>query len=162
MSTPQQSSPSDWDAGRVLLNADEVRQKLPQRYPFLLLDKVIVLDFEKQEIVAVRAVSANEPYFPGHFPTNSIMPGVLQLEAMAQASGLYTREAHKDREAYSLFFVTIDKAKFRKPVVPGDLMFVQAVLERARGRIFAFNCRAYVNTALVSEARLTVGLNRNS
>src|SRR5512145_2475960 len=102
-----------------MLGIDEIMSYLPHRYPFLLIDRI--LEFEPQKrIVAIKNVTINEPFFQGHFPGHPIMPGVLLVEAMAQAGGALAILSESEPEQKLMYFMTIDKAKFRKPVLPGD------------------------------------------
>ena len=113
------------------MNVQEILAHLPQRYPILMIDRVSALEPGKR-IVALKNVSANEPYFQGHFPGRPIMPGVLILEAMAQAAGLLVFASEGTRpDANSVYYyVGIDNARFKKPVVPGDQLELEAALER--------------------------------
>lgn len=136
-----------------MMNIKEIMALIPHRYPFLLVDKVT--DYEKtQWIKAVKNVTTNEPFFLGHFPGEPIMPGVLIIEALAQAGGILAmmEEEAKDKLA---FFMTIDKAKFRKPVVPGDqlLLYVEQK-KRVRGNIVQLHGEAQVDGKCVCEADL--------
>jgi 3-hydroxyacyl-[acyl-carrier-protein] dehydratase len=134
----------------------QVLKYLPQRYPVLMIDRVKECEPGKR-IVAVKNVSANEPHFQGHFPGRPIMPGVLILEAMAQAAGVLVFSAEgaiqqSDRMVY--YYVGIDKARFKKPVVPGDQLEIEVVLERALRGIGKFVCVARVAGAVVAEATI--------
>jgi 3-hydroxyacyl-[acyl-carrier-protein] dehydratase len=133
----------------------DVLAHLPQRYPFLMIDRVASLDPGKR-IVAVKNVSANEPYFDGHFPGRPIMPGVLILEAMAQAAGLlvFKSQAVKPDANSVYYYVGIDNARFKKPVVPGDRLELEVRLERAMRGIGKFSCVARVEGDVVAEATI--------
>ncbi len=129
---------------------------LPQRYPVLMIDRVKECDPGKR-IVALKNVSANEPHFQGHFPGRPIMPGVLILEAMAQAAGVLVFSAEgaahqSERSVY--YYVGIDDARFKKPVVPGDQLEIEVRLERALRGIGKFACVARVDGATVAEATI--------
>ncbi len=128
---------------------------LPHRYPFLLIDAVKTLDKGKR-IVALKNVSVNEPHFQGHFPGRPIMPGVLILEAMAQAAGLlvFLSEGTKPDEAAVYYYVGIDNARFKKPVVPGDVLEVEVSIDRFMRGIGKFTCSARVEGAVVAEANI--------
>ena len=134
----------------------EILKYLPQRYPVLMIDRVKVIDPGKR-IVALKNVSANEPYFQGHFPGRPIMPGVLILEAMAQAAGLVVLSAggadgqHHENLYY---YVGIDNARFKKPVVPGDQLELEVKMERTLRGIGKFGCVARVNGVTVAEATI--------
>jgi len=133
----------------------EVLEYLPQRYPILMIDKVKECDPGKR-IVAIKNVSANEPQFLGHFPGRPIMPGVLILEAMAQAAGVMVFSAmDRPQMEHSLYYyVGIDNARFKKPVVPGDVLELEVSLERSLRGIGKFNCVARVDGQTVAEATI--------
>jgi len=137
------------------LDINEVMKHLPHRYPFLLIDKV--LDFEEGKTLrAVKNVTINEPFFQGHFPHIPVMPGVLIMEALAQATGILsfktTGKLPTDDSLY--YFVGIDKARFRKPVVPGDQLILEVELERRKRDIWKFKGRALVDGKVVASADL--------
>jgi beta-hydroxyacyl-ACP dehydratase FabZ len=133
------------------LDVPAIERVIPHRFPFLLLDRVIELSEEK--VVALKNVSANEPYFAGHFPGHPIMPGVLQVEAMAQAGAVLALNILADPgEKPLVFFMGIDKVKFRKPVVPGDQLRLEVEPTRKGGSIWKMNGRALVDGNVVSEA----------
>jgi 3-hydroxyacyl-[acyl-carrier-protein] dehydratase len=136
-------------------SVERVMELLPHRYPFLLIDKVVSLDVEEKTIVAIKNVTANEPFFQGHFPGKPIMPGVLIIEAMAQAAGLCALESDKSLQGHLFFFLSIESAKFRIPVVPGDVLRIEAKISKSRGPLSKFDCAAYVEGKLVTEAILT-------
>ena len=133
----------------------EVMKYLPQRYPVAMVDRVKECEPGKR-IVAVKNVSANEPFFPGHFPHRPIMPGVLILEAMAQAAGVLIFRTNNtmpdDRTVY--YYVGIDNARFKRPVVPGDQLELEVHFERQLKTIAKFNCSARVDGQLVAEATI--------
>ena len=135
------------------LRTTEIRKLLPHRYPFLLVDKIV--KFEAGEgIVGIKNVTINEPFFQGHFPGHPIMPGVLILEAMAQVGGVYALLAKEVGENQVPYFVGIDNAKFRKPVLPGDVLHLELSVVKIRRGIFHFSGRALVDGKLVAEAEL--------
>jgi len=135
------------------LNTLDIMKLLPHRYPFLLVDKIT--EFIKDEqIVGVKNVTINEPFFQGHFPDHPIMPGVLILEAMAQVGGVYAILANEVGENQVPYFVGIDKAKFRKPVLPGDVLIIALELQKVRRGIYSFLGKATVDGKLVAEAEL--------
>ncbi|MDR2008292.1 MAG: 3-hydroxyacyl-ACP dehydratase FabZ [Alphaproteobacteria bacterium] len=141
-----------------ILDINGIKKILPHRYPFLLVDKVI--EFKKgEQITALKNVTANEEFFQGHFPNFPIMPGVLVIEALAQTSALYylLENDIKDNGA-SVFFMAIDDAKFRKPVVPGDTLHLVVNPVKVRGKICKTRGEAYVDGSLVCEANLTAML----
>lgn len=128
----------------------EVMKLLPHRYPFLLIDKIINIDGDNSA-TGIKNVTFNEPQFTGHFPDNPIMPGVLIVEAMAQTAGAIC--ARKQGAGGNLvYFMTIDNARFRKPVVPGDRLEISVVKQRQRGNVWKFHCEAKVDGALAAEA----------
>jgi 3-hydroxyacyl-[acyl-carrier-protein] dehydratase len=128
----------------------EIMKLLPHRYPFLLVDRIIEIDGDMSAI-GIKNVTANEPHFVGHFPERPIMPGVLLIEAMAQTAGAIC--ARKQGETGNLvYFMTIDNARFRKPVVPGDRVEFHVVKQKQRGNIWKFHCDAKVDGVLVAEA----------
>ena len=126
---------------------------LPHRYPFLLVDSILEIK-EGKGIVGQKNVTINEPFFQGHFPGHPIMPGVLIIEAMAQVGGIYGQVTGDHGEGAVTYFVGIDKAKFRKPVVPGDVLRMEVDLVGLRRGIYTFSGKAYVGTTLVAEAEL--------
>ena len=135
------------------LNTLDVMKLLPHRYPFLLVDKII--EFIKDEqIVGVKNVTINEPFFQGHFPDHPVMPGVLILEAMAQVGGVYAIVANEVGENQVPYFVGIDKAKFRTPVLSGDVLKLSLELQKVRRGIYYFLGKATVDGKLVAEAEL--------
>lgn len=130
-----------------------IKKLLPHRYPFLLIDKII--EIGDDYVIGVKNVTTNEPFFQGHFPNQPVMPGVLQIEAMAQVGGVLVLKGVPDPENYSTFFLTIDNVKFRKIVVPGDtLVFELRLTEPMRRGIIKMQGRAFVGQTLVCEALL--------
>jgi len=143
-----------------VMKAEQILGLLPHRYPFLLIDRVLELTDDK--IVALKNVSFNEPHFQGHFPGVPVMPGVLQIEAMAQAGGiLASRVVTFDPTTHVMLFMAIDAVKFRKAVVPGDQLVIEVVPLR-KGKIFKMRGEIKVNGALVSEAEFLAGLAEKS
>jgi len=133
----------------------EVLDHLPHRYPFLLIDRVLSCEPGKR-VVAVKNVTINEPFFQGHFPHHPVMPGVLIIEAMAQAAAIlivHTEQAKADDRSV-FYFVGIDNARFKKPVVPGDVLRLEVALERQLRGIWKFTAQALVAEAVVAEASL--------
>ncbi len=132
----------------------DIIKLLPHRYPFLLIDRVI--DFEPgKKIVAIKNVTIDEPFFQGHFPEEPIMPGVLIVEAMAQAGGILaklTLSEGKEEEKGPVFFMSIDKAKFRRPVIPGDQMRIEVEALRTGSRVWRLQGKVFVEGNLVAEA----------
>ena len=135
-----------------IIETKEVMQILPHRYPMLLIDRVLECD-DKSRIVAIKNVTINEPFFEGHFPNAPIMPGVLQLEAMAQAGGVLLSRVTGER-SYIPLFMAIDKAKFRRAICPGDQMRIEVEIISHRSRILKIKGKVLVDGKLASEARL--------
>jgi 3-hydroxyacyl-[acyl-carrier-protein] dehydratase len=134
---------------------ERIMQMIPHRYPFLLIDRVVE-SVKNEYAVAVKNVTINEPHFQGHFPTMAVMPGVLIIEAMAQTSAILVVDTlGKESEGKLVYFMAIDEARFRKPVVPGDQVMIRATKERNRGNVWKFNCTATVGDTKVAEAIIT-------
>jgi beta-hydroxyacyl-ACP dehydratase FabZ len=139
----------------LVLDINGIKKLLPHRYPFLLVDKVIEF-VAGESITAVKNVTGNEEFFQGHFPNFPIMPGVLIVEAMAQTSALYyLLNAGMEENNASVFFMGVDACKFRKPVVPGDTIYLKITPIQMRGKICKMRAEAYVDDTLVCEANLT-------
>jgi beta-hydroxyacyl-ACP dehydratase FabZ len=138
-----------------MLTITEVMNFLPHRYPFLMIDRILEFEADKR-IVGMKNVTINEPFFQGHFPGHPIMPGVLLLEAMAQTGGVMALMSLPAEEVKKkvLYFMSIDKAKFRKPVTPGDQVRFELVMLRKRGTIMSFKATATVDGAVVAEAEM--------
>ena len=140
-----------------MLDINEIMKTLPHRYPFLLVDRVKELEVNKR-IVATKNVTINEPFFQGHFPGHPIMPGVLIIEAMAQVGGVLAYRSQPDTEGKVVYFMGIDKAKFRRPVVPGDMLeFVLEVIKQRRN-IWVFKAEAFVDGERAAEAEIKATL----
>ncbi|MGH8559497.1 MAG: 3-hydroxyacyl-ACP dehydratase FabZ [Methylococcales bacterium] len=133
----------------------KIREYLPHRYPFLMVDRVLECEPGKR-ILAIKNVSHNEPYFQGHFPRKPIMPGVLIMEALAQTTGLLASESLPDvlGKGMNYYLVGLDKARFKRPVVPGDQLTLEAVYLRHKRNIWAFSCRAEVDGEFVASAEI--------
>jgi len=138
--------------GASLEEADirEIMALLPHRYPFLLVDRIIEIDGDRSAI-GIKNVTANEPHFLGHFPENPIMPGVLLIEGMAQTAGAICARS-QGGGANTVYFMTIDNARFRRPVLPGDRVEYHVNKSKQRGNIWKFHCDAMVSGAKVAEA----------
>jgi 3-hydroxyacyl-[acyl-carrier-protein] dehydratase len=136
-----------------MIDINEIKNILPHRYPFLLVDKVISLEISKSA-VGIKNVSANEQFFEGHFPGNPIMPGVLIVEALAQTAGILANMS-AEKKYKGVFFMSIEKAKFRKPVVPGDQLRLEVELIKQRNTVQKFSGVAKVDDAVVAEADFT-------
>jgi len=144
----------------VMIDVREIMQIMPHRYPFLLVDRIESLK-EGEEIVGIKNVTINEPFFAGHFPGNPIMPGVLIIEAMAQVGGVLAFHSSPKEWAGSLvYFMGIDKVRFRKPVVPGDQLRLKLTTIRQKQRVFKMRGEAYVEDTLVAEAELMAAIER--
>ena len=138
-----------------MMDIHQILKKLPHRYPILLVDRVLELESGKR-IKAIKNVTINEPFFEGHFPHRPVMPGVLMLEALAQAAALLSFETlgvtPDDKTVY--YFAGIDAARFKRPVEPGDQLTLDVTLDRAKAGIFKYTARALVGAELAVEAQL--------
>ena len=141
------------------MDIHRILQTLPHRYPFLLVDRVLEIEKGKR-IVALKNVSVNEPFFPGHFPHFAVMPGVLIVEAMAQAAAVLSLRSlgHKNDGKWVYYFVGIDGARFKRPVVPGDQLVLEVDAGRASRGMAKFTAVAKVAEAVVAEAELLCAL----
>ena len=129
-----------------------IMEMIPHRYPFLMIDRVIDV-VRDVSAVGIKNVTVNEPHFQGHFPSRPIMPGVLIVEAMAQTAGvLVVHTLGPESEGKLVYFMTIDDARFRKPVTPGDTLHIHVLKQRSRGNVWKFKGEARVEGALVAEA----------
>jgi len=143
------------DATSTSMDIHEILEHLPHRYPFVLVDRVVSLDLGK-EIVAIKNVSVNEPYFPGHFPYHPVMPGVLIVEAMAQAAAILSFKTMdtKPSDDSVYYFAGIDSARFKKPVSPGDQIVLNVKIDRILKGIWKYSGVATVDGAVVAEAQM--------
>jgi 3-hydroxyacyl-[acyl-carrier-protein] dehydratase len=143
------------------MTIEEIKEYLPHRYPFLLIDRVVELE-PNQRIVALKAVSANEPFFPGHFPHYHVMPGVLIVEAMAQAAAVLSLKSagQKNDGQWVYYFVGIDGARFKKPVTPGDTLRIEVLQGRVARGMAKFTAVARVGEAVAAEAELLCALKK--
>ena len=133
---------------------DEIKRVLPHRYPFLLVDRILSMELGKH-IVGLKNVTVNEPFFAGHFPNNPIMPGVLIVEAMAQVAGILALlSAPENLGNQNLFLMSLDKVRFRRPVVPGDQLILDLKVLRGGKKFFKMEGKATVDDNLVAEAEL--------
>ena len=137
----------------MILDVNEIQKILPHRYPFLFVDAVVEMERLKH-VVGLKNVTINEAYFQGHFPGKPIMPGVLIIEAMAQTGGLLLLQEVPDRENKLLYFVAVDGARFRRPVVPGDQLRLEITVISWRGDFCKLEGRATVDGQLAAEATL--------
>ena len=141
------------------LNIEHILKILPHRYPFLLIDRVLTMDpikipmnFTGRKIHATKNVTFNEPFFTGHFPNRPLMPGVLMVEAMAQASAIMGCRAPDSKSRMEMLIVGIDNARFRQPVIPGDTLHIYSECVKDRGSIMSFHCEVMVEGKVVAEA----------
>ncbi len=129
-----------------------IMQMIPHRYPMLMIDRVVDI-VRGESAVGIKNVTINEPFFAGHFPSRPVMPGVLLIEAMAQTAGvLVVSTLGNEAEGKLVYFMTIDEARFRKPVTPGDTVHIHVTKQRHRGTVWKFKGEAKVNNVLVAEA----------
>jgi 3-hydroxyacyl-[acyl-carrier-protein] dehydratase len=139
---------------KTALDINGILRVLPHRFPFLLIDRITDLERTKR-IVAIKNVTINEPFFAGHFPGAPVMPGVLVIEAMAQAGGVLLLTEVEDRDSKLILFTGIDRAKFRRPVVPGDQLRIEVEVKVWRGNAGRMQGMAYVGDKLAAEAYVT-------
>ncbi|MBW2604525.1 MAG: 3-hydroxyacyl-ACP dehydratase FabZ [Deltaproteobacteria bacterium] len=136
------------------LDIQEIMKLLPHRYPFIMIDRILELT-PGEKVVALKNVTINEPFFQGHFPENPIMPGVLIVEAMAQAGAvLAAKSLDTDFHDSLVYFMGIDKVKFRKPVIPGDQLIFEMKFLKQRRKVFKMSGTAYVDEKIVAQAEL--------
>ena len=134
------------------IHINRIKELIPHRYPFLLIDGIQTLT-PNESAIGIKNVSVNEPFFEGHFPDRPVMPGVLIIESMAQTAGcLVVVSLGKEYEGKLVYFMTIENARFRKPVVPGDRMVINVQKLRSRGSVFKFSGKAFVGEVLAAEA----------
>lgn len=145
-----------------MIDIHHILTKLPHRYPFLLVDRVLHIDMQAKTIRAIKNVTVNEPCFTGHFPKRPVFPGVLMLEALAQSCALLSFEtegiALDDESVF--YFVGIDGARFKRPVEPGDQLMLHAAMDRSRGGIYKFRCHADVDGDVAAEAEIMCTMRR--
>ena len=140
------------------LDVMRLMELLPHRYPFLLVDKIVDIE-DDISATGIKNVTMNEPHFTGHFPGNPIMPGVLIVEGMAQTAGAICAEKYFTGEANTVFFMTIDKCKFRKTVGPGDVIHYKITKLKQRRNIFKYACTAEVDGVIAAEAEIGAMMN---
>src|SRR6202162_3540742 len=135
-----------------VMDIQGIQAILPHRYPFLLVDRI--LELEPERIVGIKNVTANEPFFPGHFPDFPVMPGVLIAEAMAQTAGVLVLSSIPERESKLVLLVSIEFAKFRTPVVPGDQLRIEMLLRKRKATVAKMSGKATVDGIVVAEAEM--------
>lgn len=148
---------TDTTPSKPVMDIGDILKFLPHRYPFLLIDRVTSIA-RQQSIEAIKNVTANEPFFAGHFPGMPIMPGVLIVEAMAQAGGVLLLTEYEDRDEKLVLFTGIERARFRRPVVPGDQLRIEVKVKVWRGTAGRMEGKAYVGDKLVAEANVSCRL----
>jgi 3-hydroxyacyl-[acyl-carrier-protein] dehydratase len=134
----------------ALMDIQEIRDILPHRYPFLMVDRII--EMEEERIVGIKNVTVNEPFFMGHFPDFPVMPGVLVVEAMAQVAGVLVLKSIPDRHQRLVLLASVEEAKFRKPVVPGDQLRIEMIVTRRKATVAKMRGVATVEGTVVAEA----------
>ncbi len=145
----------------VNVDIQRIMEMIPHRYPFLLIDKVVDIAID-ESAVGIKNVTMNEPQFTGHFPQQPIMPGVLIIESMAQTAAiLVVQTLGEDAEGKLVYFMSIDNARFRKPVVPGDVMHIHVKKKQSRGPVWKFESEVRVNDQVVAEATIAAMIRGN-
>ena len=140
---------------KVCCNIDEIKRLIPHRYPFLLIDKVIDI-IKNESAIGIKNVTVNEPYFPGHFPSTPVVPGVLQIESLAQTAAVLVAKSLNISDSSALVLLTtIDNAKFRRPVTPGDVMSLSITVQKMRNKIWKFQGEVIVNSQKMSECEFS-------
>jgi len=157
MSDTASSTTEVLQAPKTILDINDIQRILPHRYPFLLIDRVVELE-RRQRIVAIKNVSINEPFFAGHFPNMPIMPGVLIVEAIAQAGGALLLTEVEDRDDKLMVFTGIERARFRQPVMPGDQLRIEVEVKAWRGTAVRMEGKVFVGEKRVAEATVTCQL----
>ena len=136
------------------VDIERIMEMIPHRYPFLMIDRVTDI-IPRKSAIGVKSVSVNEPHFQGHFPRRKVMPGVLIIEAMAQTAAVLVVETlGPEAEGKLVYFISVDNARFRKPVVPGDTLHIHIAVRQNRGSVWKFDCEAKVDGVLTSEATI--------
>lgn len=143
---------------REVITAKEILELLPHRYPFLMVDRVIELDPEREYIKAIKNVSHNEPFFQGHFPGNPIMPGVLILEAMAQTGAIYLKRVFPDCRDKLFVLAGMENVRFKTPVLPGDTLVIEAEKFKRKGHIIRTTVVASVEERIVAQAEIIAAM----
>ncbi len=145
----------------AIIDINEIKQYIPHRYPFLLVDRIVELEIGKR-IVGLKNVTINEPFFPGHFPHNPVMPGVLIIEAMAQTAAVlaFKTDGSVPDEGSTVYFASVDNVRFKRPVVPGDQPVMEAQIVRKMRNIWKFSAVARVDGELATEADFMCAIKR--
>lgn len=143
---------------KKVYSIQDILRVLPHRYPFLLVDKIEIIE-DGIKGVGYKNVTINEPFFQGHFPDNPIMPGVLQIETMAQTAAVVISSGDESLEKKSVLFMNVDKVKFRKAVLPGDVLEIHVEKIKQHRNVFVCDAKSYVSGVLVSQAELTAMIN---
>lgn len=145
---------TDTTPGGTIADANKIMSLLPHRYPFLLLDRIVGFEHGRS-LTAIKNVTVNEPFFQGHFPGNPVVPGVLIIEAMAQAGGVLSHLTHEGVEPKPLYFLAgVDDARFRRPVTAGDTLRIVVEVDKQKRRIWWYRCEAFVGERLAVSARI--------
>jgi 3-hydroxyacyl-[acyl-carrier-protein] dehydratase len=137
-----------------MMDIKDIQNLLPHRYPFLLVDRIIQMETGKKA-VGIKNVTINEEFFQGHFPNHPIMPGVLIIEALAQVAGILALHSGAAAAGKAVYFLSIERAKFRKPVVPGDQLKLEVSILQQRGNVWKFSGTAYVEDKIAAESEFT-------
>lgn len=138
----------------IFIDIEKIMLMIPHRYPFLLIDRIITIK-KDDYAVGLKNVTINEHFFQGHFIQRKVMPGVLLIESMAQTAGIFVVNSLGEQSEGSLvYFMSVDKGRFRKPVVPGDQLYIKVIKDRNHGNVWRFNCTIEVDKVLVAEARI--------
>ena len=145
----------------AIIDINEIKQYIPHRYPFLLVDRITELEIGKR-VVGLKNVTVNEPFFPGHFPHNPVMPGVLIIEAMAQTAAVlaFKTEGTVPDDDSTVYFASVDNVRFKRPVVPGDQLVMEAQIVRKMRNIWKFSAVARVDGELATEADFMCAIKR--
>jgi len=141
---------------KEIFDIQDIMNVLPHRYPMLLVDRIIELTEEK--VVGLKCVTMNEPFFQGHYPGHPIMPGVLIIESLVQTGAMFLLKKFDDHSGKVPYFVKIDKVKFRKPVVPGDVLRQECILLSQKGNMFVISGKSYVDDKVVCEGEFTAAI----
>ena len=139
----------------IYVDIEQIMKMIPHRYPFLLIDRIVEIKEDKYAI-GLKNVTINEHFFQGHFTQRKVMPGVLLIESMAQTAGIFVvNSLGKKSEGSLVYFMSVDKGKFRKPVVPGDQLYIKVIKDRKHGNVWRFDCKIEVDKSVVAEARIS-------